>query len=63
MIINYLVIGVLWALILEWINTISIEDIEDISLDVKDRVIIVLIWPISLIIFIVHLIKRFNEKN
>ena len=63
MIINYLVIGVLWALILEWINNISIKNIEDISLDVKDRLIIVLIWPISLIIFIIHLIKTFNEKN
>jgi len=58
MVINYLVIGVLWALILEWINNISIKNIEDISLDVKDRGD----YHINLAYFLNYIYCTFNKK-
>jgi hypothetical protein len=56
----YLLLGVLWDLILNWVaNSTNSKNI----LTNKEKIINILIWPISLIIFTYHFIKTLNNED
>ena len=58
LIITYLFFGVLWNVVLDFITTIT-ESKH--GLNNWEKVFSIVIWPISLIIFIYHFIKGMNQ--
>lgn len=56
----YLLLGVLWDLILNWIaNSTNSKNI----LTNKEKIINILLWPIALIIFTYHFVKTLNNED
>ena len=58
LIITYLFFGVLWNVVLDFITTIT--ESEN-GLTNVEKVFSIVIWPISLIIFIYHFIKGMTQ--
>ena len=60
-IITYLFFGIVWDVILSFISTITDGDNK---LNNYERVISLVIWPVSLCIFIYHFVKTyFSNQN
>lgn len=58
LVITYLFFGVLWNVVLDFITTIT--ESEN-GLTNVEKVFSIVIWPISLIIFIYHFIKGITQ--
>ena len=56
--IKYILIGLMWAIFLEFLTSKETFDSPKIDWTNRERVVQVFIWPVSMVIFIVEFLRN-----
>lgn len=55
--ITYLIIGIVWTLFLEYMTTESSYTVKAVNWTNRERLVQLLIWPYSMVVFIIEFLK------